>query len=138
VKLLRPLVRILLRYGVSFGEFAEMARWVFVDVADKNFSIDGRKQTISRISVLTGLNRKDVTRLTKINIHAGNDVPAGINRAGRVISGWVRARLLPCLWMETRKALLLSLSNTAVTFQCGLCLMNSSESRRSKKMGTTR
>ena len=28
VKLLRPLVRILLRYGVSFGEFAETARRV--------------------------------------------------------------------------------------------------------------
>ena len=90
IRLLRPLVRILLRYGVSFGEFAEMARWVFVDVADKDFSIDGKKQTISRISVITGLNRKDVTRLMKINIHAGNDASAGTNRAVRVISGWVR------------------------------------------------
>ncbi|KPJ97959.1 MAG: hypothetical protein AMJ60_09860 [Desulfobacterales bacterium SG8_35] len=90
VKLLRPLVRILLRYGVSFGEFAEMARWVFVDVADKDFSIGGRKQTVSRISVITGLNRKDVTRLKKINIHDDKDGPAGINRAGRVIFGWVR------------------------------------------------
>jgi len=90
VKLLRPLVRILLRYGVSFGEFAETARWVFVDVADKDFNIEGRKQTISRISVITGLNRKDVTRLKKINIHEDKDGSGHINRAGRVISGWVR------------------------------------------------
>ena len=90
VKLLRPLVRILLRYGFSFGEFAELARWLFVDVADKDFSIDGRKQTVSRISVITGLNRKDVTRLKKINLLAGKSPAAGINRAGRVIGGWVR------------------------------------------------
>jgi len=92
VKLLRPLVRILLRYGISFGEFAEMARWVFVDVADKDFNIAGRKQTISRISVITGLNRKDVTRLRKSDIHDEQDASSGINRAGRVISGWVNDR----------------------------------------------
>ncbi len=90
VKLLRPLVRILLRYGISYGEFAELARWVFVNVADKDFTIAGRKQTISRISVITGLNRKDVTRLIKTNIHAGKETSVVINRAGRVISGWVK------------------------------------------------
>jgi len=89
-KLLRPLVRILLRYGVSFGDFAEIARWVYVDVADKDFSIKSRKQSISRISVITGLNRKDVTRLKQINIHQDQDPSPGFNRAGRVISGWVR------------------------------------------------
>lgn len=90
VKLLRPLVRILLRYGISFGEFAEMARWVFVDIAKKDFSIPGRKQTISRISVITGLNRKDVTRLTKTDIYAETSATPVINRAGRVIGGWVQ------------------------------------------------
>ena len=90
VKLLRPLVRILLRYGISFGEFAEMARWVFVDVAKKDFGIAGRKQTISRISVITGLNRKDVTRLTKTNHYDDKTTSAVINRAGRVIGGWVK------------------------------------------------
>ena len=92
VKLLRPLVRILLRYGVSFGDFAETARWVFVDVADKDFCLEGRKQSVSRISVITGLNRKDVTRLKQINIDQDQDPSSGFNRAGRVISGWVRDR----------------------------------------------
>ncbi|KPK25213.1 MAG: hypothetical protein AMJ61_12615 [Desulfobacterales bacterium SG8_35_2] len=90
VKLLRPLVRILLRYGISYGEFAEMARWVFVNVAEKDFGIAGRKQTISRISVITGLNRKDVTRLTKIDINEDKTASTVINRAGRVIGGWVK------------------------------------------------
>lgn len=90
VKLLRPLVRILLRYGISYSEFAEMARWVFVNVAEKDFVIAGRKQTISRISVITGLNRKDVTRLTKTNIYEDKTTSAIINRAGRVIGGWLK------------------------------------------------
>jgi len=90
VKLLRPLVRILLRYGISYGEFAEMARWVFVNVAERDFGIVGKKQTISRISVITGLNRKDVTRLTKTNIYEDKTASGVINRAGRVIGGWVK------------------------------------------------
>ena len=90
LKLLRPLVRLLLRHGFSFGEFAELARWVFVDVADKDFSIGGRKQTVSRIFVITGLKRNDVTRLKKIDILDDKDSSTGINRAGRVIFGWVR------------------------------------------------
>ena len=90
MKLLQPLVRILLRYGLSYGEFAEIARWVFVNVAREDFNIAGRKQTVSRISVITGLNRKDVTGLIKTNIYEDNETPAVINRAGRVISGWVK------------------------------------------------
>jgi Family of unknown function (DUF6502) len=90
VKLLRPLVRILLRHGISYGEFAEMARWVFVNVAQKDFGIAGRKQSISRISIISGLNRKEVTRLTKINIYEDKTASSVINRAGRVIGGWVK------------------------------------------------
>jgi hypothetical protein len=92
VKLLRPLVRILLRYGISYGQFAEMARWVFVSVAEKDFNIAGRKQSISRISVITGLNRKEVTRLIKTKSCEDKETSAVINRAGRVISGWVKNR----------------------------------------------
>jgi len=40
--------------------------------------------------VITGLNRKDVTRLKQINIHQDQDPSSGFNRAGRVIGGWVR------------------------------------------------
>jgi hypothetical protein len=90
LRLLRPLVRILLRNGISYGAFADLAKWVFVDVAEKEFRVSGRKQTVSRVSVLTGLTRKDVARLQAI---ASPDDAAEVqrhNRAARVISGWVR------------------------------------------------
>ncbi|MEX1290347.1 MAG: DUF6502 family protein, partial [Desulfobacterales bacterium] len=50
LKLLRPLMRILLRNGVSYGTFADLAKWIYVDVAAKEFGIKGRKQTTSRVS----------------------------------------------------------------------------------------
>jgi Family of unknown function (DUF6502) len=88
--LLRPLVRILLNHGVPFSTFAEIARWVYVEVADKEFGIEGRKQSDSRISVITGLTRKDVARIK--NVEKPEDRASGLsyNRAARVVSAWVR------------------------------------------------
>jgi hypothetical protein len=90
LRLLRPLVRLLLRNGVSYGAFADLAKWVFVDVASKEFGVQGRKQTDSRVSVVTGLSRKEVARVKQID--APDDAAAAkqYNRAARVISGWLR------------------------------------------------
>lgn len=56
-----PIARFLLRNGVTFREFAEVAKWAFVQVASEEYGIRGRKTNISRVSVMTGLSRKDVT-----------------------------------------------------------------------------
>ena len=90
VKLLRPLVRILLRNGISYHVFADLVRWVYVDVALQEFGIPGRKQTSSRVSVVTGLSRKEVQRLRDLDIPADDDTPERYNRATRVIGGWIR------------------------------------------------
>src|SRR5580765_253903 len=87
-RLLRPLFRLLLRYGVSYGSFEELARQTFVDVAMDEAGIDGKKPSISRISVLSGLTRKEVQRLsTSVAVGPAADQH---NRAARVLTGWVR------------------------------------------------
>jgi hypothetical protein len=64
---LRPIVKILLRYGIGFSEFAESLKTVYVDVGSSEFGIRGRPTNISRVAVMTGLTRKEVRRLrTKI------------------------------------------------------------------------
>lgn len=88
-KALRPLIRLLLRHGVAYADFANWIKRIYVDVAEHEFAIEGRKQSVSRISVLTGLNRKEVSRLqaeSQPEIRAGSEH----NRAARVISGWLR------------------------------------------------
>jgi len=89
-KLLTPLVRILLGAGVPCGVFIEQVKRVYVDVARSDFNLPRRKPSISRAAVLTGLNRKEVSRLWKSQ--AGADEPAidKYNRAARVISAWLR------------------------------------------------
>ncbi len=61
--ILRPIAKILLRYGIGFREFAEAAKLAFVDVASAEYGIRGRPTNTSRIAVMTGLTRKEVRRL---------------------------------------------------------------------------
>jgi hypothetical protein len=61
--ILRPIARILLRFGIGFREFAEISKTAFVEVATSDFGIRGRPTNISRVAVMTGLTRKEVKRI---------------------------------------------------------------------------
>jgi hypothetical protein len=60
---MRPIVRILLRYGIGYREFLEVTKTAYVDVASSDFGLRGRPTNISRVAVMTGLTRKEVKRL---------------------------------------------------------------------------
>jgi hypothetical protein len=98
LQLLRPLVRVLLRHGMAYDEFAELARRTYVDVAERDFALKGRKQTASRISVITGLNRKEVARLQALNAQgdaSGAELARTMNRAAKVVVGWLHEHATP-------------------------------------------
>jgi len=65
-KLLRPLVRVLIAKGLGLPSLIELMKEIYVGVAEQEFPTNGKKQTDSRISVLTGVHRKDVKRLRTI------------------------------------------------------------------------
>jgi len=90
IKLMRPLVRILLRNGIPFRTFAELAKRVYVSVASDEFTIEGRKASVSRVSVITGLSRKEISRVKDDRGTDDNISAQKYNRAARVISGWLR------------------------------------------------
>ncbi len=89
-RMMRPLIRILLRNGISFQTFADIAKNQFVGVARSEFGIEGRKQSTSRIAVITGLTRKEVTRISRLSLPADQKAAERYNRASRVIAGWRR------------------------------------------------
>ena len=89
IKILKPLIRVLMRHEVSYGEFAEMAKRAYVEVAYEHFSIPGRKMTYSRAAVLTGLNRKETVRLMQQDIEDIRARKGTTNRAIRVVTGWL-------------------------------------------------
>ena len=68
---LRPIARILLRFGIGFREFSEISKSAFVDVATSEYGLRGRPTNISRVAVMTGLTRKEVRRIRE-KIDAGD------------------------------------------------------------------
>lgn len=89
-RLLRPLVRVLLRQSVPFSAFEEVAKQVYVDVAMNDFAIPGKKPSISRASILTGLTRKDVQARLTAPPDLSGEAGEHYNRAARVLSAWTR------------------------------------------------
>jgi hypothetical protein len=94
---LTPLVRMLLRHGVMHREFVELSKQVYVEVARQDYGIRGRPTNVARMVLLTGLDRKEVTRvknqleqrapgLQRSNAQQGQD------RIARVLSGWHQDR----------------------------------------------
>lgn len=86
---LRPIVRWLMKSGVTWKEFAELSREVFVDTATDDFGLRGRPTNVSRVALLTGLTRREVRRIRS----AASDRPMvaaddALNHASRVLSGW--------------------------------------------------
>ncbi len=88
--LLRPLVRILLRNGIPYRSFADLAKRVYVEVAASEFGLPGRKQSKSRVAILTGLTRKEVLRVMSLPEPSDEGARERYNRAARVVAGWVR------------------------------------------------
>lgn len=87
--LFRPLAKVLIRNGIAWGTFAEWAKKVYVDVAFEEFAEPGKKQTISKVSALTGLFRRETKRLRELPKDPDGAATERYNRAVRVISGWL-------------------------------------------------
>jgi hypothetical protein len=86
--LLRPLIRILLRHGISFAELAEIVKAVYVEIAVTDFKVEGKRGTKSRIAVITGLTRKEVSRVIELAGAENQGGKSNLNRVARVLAGW--------------------------------------------------
>lgn len=90
LRILRRLIRVLLRNGIAYPEFAEYARRTYVETAWEDFPIEGRKPSISRVAVVVDLSRKEVKRLLETPLEVTIDEEQRYNRAARVLTGWLR------------------------------------------------
>ncbi len=63
--LCRPLVRLLIRQGITYPQLRELLKGIYVEVAEADFTVDGKSPSDSRIYILTGVHRKDIKRLRR-------------------------------------------------------------------------
>ena len=62
---LRPLARFLLKSGIRYREFADIAKAAFISVAADEYGVRGRPASLSRVAAVTGIGRKEVSRIHK-------------------------------------------------------------------------
>lgn len=87
---LRPIVRCLLRLGISANEVNDLVRWLYVDeFYNRKEFWHRRKPFGARAALLSGLSRKEVNRLSKIDQPDDAILTDQQNRAARVLAGWV-------------------------------------------------
>ena len=89
-RLLRPLVRLCIRGGMTFPALAQLLRELFVNVAEHDFALEGKEQTDSRVSLLTGIHRKEVARLRGAGAPV-HEVPTTLSRTSAIIARWLAA-----------------------------------------------
>lgn len=61
--ILRPTVKLLLHSGISFDEFANVAKAVFVHAATDEYKRRGRPANYSQVSAMTGISRREVSKI---------------------------------------------------------------------------
>ena len=86
-RLLRPLVRLLVARGITFPALTDLLRELYVNVAEYDFALPDKEQTDSRVSLLTGIHRKEVRRLRGAGAPV-SAVPAVVSRTSRIIARW--------------------------------------------------
>ena len=87
---LRPLVRLLLAKGIAYPQLIELLKGLYVELAVGEFPVAGKEQTDSRISLLTGIHRKDIKRL-RTQTSDEEKTPEAVSLGMRLVNAWQRA-----------------------------------------------
>ncbi len=89
VKLLcKPLIRLLIEKGITFPQFRELMKELYVEVADEHFSLDDKKPSDSRIFVLTGIHRKDIKRIRQQGEQGEQKITSSASLSGEIVARW--------------------------------------------------
>ncbi len=86
-RILRPLIKLMIAHGVTLPAVVALLKQVYVEVAVDSFHLDGKPMTDSRISMLTGVHRKDVRTLREHGVPATAPPPMSVGAT--VIGRWL-------------------------------------------------
>lgn len=89
--LLRPLIRALIAQGVTAPVFYRLVKQAYVDVAVSDLADDETAVTDSRISVVTGVHRRDVKVMREEDQTEGSALRAKVSTLSSVLGSWLAA-----------------------------------------------
>lgn len=87
--LLRPLVRLLVARGVAFPLLVDLLKQTYVEVAVREFGEAGKPPSDSRVTLLTGVHRKDVRRLREATGAKPEAMPESVALGAQLVAAWI-------------------------------------------------
>lgn len=87
-RLLRPLVRLLVGHGVTYPFLADLLKGVYVETAAADFAVGEKLTTDSRLTLLTGVHRKDIRRLRREPASEAAPTPA-MTLGTQIVARWL-------------------------------------------------
>lgn len=82
--MLKPVIRFCMRHSLKIQELIDCCKAAFLELAKEDLGRQGKKVTISRLSIITGLHRRDVLHYQR----QGSDVHAPRNLITKVVGLW--------------------------------------------------
>ena len=86
--LMVPLVRILVRNGIPYREFAEVIKEIYARVSADEVSTPERPASLARVAIITGLNRRELQRIFGESDKLGKALESNANAIARLLQGW--------------------------------------------------
>jgi len=86
--LMTPLIRILVRSGITYQEFGGVLKDVYVNVCAREMTLPGRKMTLSRVAIATGLTRREVAKIIRNEGRTQWGVGSNAGLAASVLEAW--------------------------------------------------
>ncbi len=87
-RFLRPMVRLMTRQGINARDFIEIVKMVYAEVALREGGDQGQAATLSRAARITGLTRREITRLHGVLEKVPLDTEVLRAPAERVLEAW--------------------------------------------------
>lgn len=88
--ILRPLVRQLIAYGVTYPAFSRLVKEVYIEVGTRHFTLPFKKQTDSRVALVTGITRKEIGQIRRGQARRPSEsVALDDALAARAVSRWL-------------------------------------------------
>ena len=78
----------MLANNLSYTFAIDLLKTLYVEVADQDFTIDDKRQTDSRISLMSGVHRKDVKRLRELQPDVEDVMPGNVSLGSQLIALW--------------------------------------------------
>jgi len=86
-RVLRPLVQFLIREQITYPDFTELLKQVYIEVADRQFALEGKEQSAARVALLTGVHRREVKRIRELSVD--DEASATASLGARLVADWL-------------------------------------------------